>query len=69
MAIALYREGDTHEVDGVKCEIGTFDHRELEQRKKEGWSVSAPKKRGRKKKEEVKEAPVAEEPNDATGES
>lgn len=51
MAIQLYREGSTHTVRGVDCEIGNFQPIEMEAMLKEGWvkdpseiGVEAPKK-------------------------
>lgn len=37
--IVLYRNGDKHEVGGVKCELQRFKNRELEARLQEGWAV------------------------------
>ena len=37
MAIQLYKAGDTHEVRGVKCEVGNFDIGELDTQLKNGW--------------------------------
>lgn len=37
MAIVLYREGDTHEEHGVKCEIGRFPVARLQAHLDAGW--------------------------------
>ena len=37
MPLVLYKKGTTHEVNGVKCEIGRFEYDELFDRLKEGW--------------------------------
>ena len=40
MAIQLYREGDTHEIKGIKCELSNFPIHQLDARLKEGWVKS-----------------------------
>lgn len=40
MAITLYREGDTHTVRGVQCEMGRFELNEMQTMLDKGWSKS-----------------------------
>lgn len=40
MAIVLYREGDTHTVRGVQCEMGRFDLNEMQTMLDKGWKKS-----------------------------
>lgn len=40
MAIQLYREGDTHTVRGILCELKNFDASELDYQLKQGWLTS-----------------------------
>jgi hypothetical protein len=37
MAVVLYRRGDTHVVEGVKCERGLFPVAQLQARLADGW--------------------------------
>ena len=37
MALILYKKGNTHTVNGVKCEVGKFEYEELHAMLKEGW--------------------------------
>lgn len=37
MASILYRKGDTHIVDGVKCEVAKFDGSEVAAAFEQGW--------------------------------
>lgn len=48
--IVLYKKGDTHNIGGVKCEIGRFKNNEITFRLAEGWKVS-PKDLVERKKE------------------
>ena len=42
MSVALYREGDTHTVRGVRCEMTRCDHNEVQAHLDAGWSYSVP---------------------------
>lgn len=38
--IVLYRDGDTHEINGVKCEMGRFKNSALKAMLSAGWRVT-----------------------------
>ncbi len=54
MAIQLYKEGTSHNVKGVECEVKNFNISELEEKLAEGW-VKSPSEIGG---ETVSEAPI-----------
>lgn len=40
MSVVLYRKGNTHTIRGIKCEVGLFNHYEIEVQLKNGWYKS-----------------------------
>lgn len=58
MAVMVYREGDSHEVKGVKCEAARIEIRSLQSHLDQGWVVdpSTLYKKSQPKIEEVEDA-------------
>ena len=66
MAISLYKEGDTHVVRGVKCEILTCHHSKLDEYLSQGY-VTAPEDLAKAKTEvkDIEEAVIVDDIEEA----
>lgn len=66
MAILLYKKGEEHEVRGIKCTIGRFPVKQLQNCLDAGWKqtpeeTQEPAKPGRRPKSEIEAQDAAEE--------
>jgi hypothetical protein len=55
MSTILYRPGDTHLINGIKCEVGFFEARDVRRNLRNGWTTDVNDLKEEKEEEEEEE--------------